>query len=70
MPLEPQGQRRPAAAIVCVAVVGHTATGDDVGTTENGKVRLGRAGAAVRTAALSLERRAEIARKAAQGRWR
>ena len=69
MPKGPQGQRRPADAIGCAVMVGRIATGDDVDTVQNGKVRSGKAGAAARAAVLSPEQRSEIARKAAEGRW-
>jgi hypothetical protein len=70
MPKGPQGQRRPAEAIGCAVIVRGIATGDHVDMVKRGKVRSGKAKAALRSATLSPEQRSEISRKAAEGRWR
>lgn len=74
MPTGPKGQKRPADVIGNAVKVMRIATGeeaeelDDDGKNAAAK-ELGRKGGAKRAANLSAERRAEIARKAAQKRW-
>jgi hypothetical protein len=70
MPKGPQGQKRPADAVANAVMVARIATGeieDDVGPVRG--LNVGRAGAEARTAALSPERRKEIAKAAASARW-
>lgn len=69
MPKGPQGQKRPADVIGTAIMVGRIATGDVVDVVSNGRSRSGKAGGAARAAALTPDRRSEIARKAADGRW-
>lgn len=76
MPTGPKGQRRPADAIGNAIRVAQIATGEaeeDFGPEKPEKneaaAEMGRKGAAARTAAMTPERRAEIARKAAAKRW-
>jgi hypothetical protein len=75
MPTGLKGQKRPADAIGAAVMVGKIATGeiDDV-VTEDGKnaaaVALGRMGGKARAAGMTAKKRKEIARKAAQTRWK
>ncbi len=75
MPKGPKGQKRPADVIGAAIKVAKIATGEiteDV--DENGKDKaaqsLGRRGGKARAEALSKKERAEIAKKAAQARWK
>jgi len=74
MPKGPQGQKRPADVIGAAVMVGKIATGEvqdkkrPVETEANRKGGL--KGGKARAAKLSPEHRAEIARKAAQKRWK
>ena len=75
MPTGPKGQKRPADVIGNAVKVMRIATGEEVEELdEDGKnpaaKELGRKGGKKRAANLSPERRAEIARKAAESRWR
>jgi hypothetical protein len=71
MPRGPKGEKRPADVIGTAVMVGRIATGE---ISENpiisGRTRSGHAGAAARTATLSANRRSEIAKKAAEKRWK
>ena len=74
MPKGPRGEKRPADVIGAAIKVAKIATGEiteDV--DENGKDKaaqsLGRKGGKARAKALTAERRAQIARKAAKKRW-
>ncbi len=76
MPKGPKGEKRPADAIARAVKVMRIATGEepeDYGQ-ETGKdkaaVKLGRKGGKKRAEAMTPERRAEIAKKAAEKRWR
>ncbi|MFY9292273.1 MAG: RNA-binding protein [Methylorubrum rhodinum] len=76
MPTGPKGQKRPADAIGNAVKVMRIATEEepeDYGPTKPEKneaaAEMGRTGAAARSAAMTPERRAEIARKAAAKRW-
>jgi hypothetical protein len=71
MPKGPRGESRPADLIGCAVAVGRIATGEaeDDRYATPGRARSGQAGAAVRAATTSPERRHEIARKAASARW-
>lgn len=75
MPTGPKGQKRPADVIGNAVKVMRIATGEEEDTiVDDGKdaaaKELGRKGGAKRAANLSPERRAEIARKAAEKRWK
>jgi len=78
MPRGPKGERRPADTHAAAVMVAKIATGEieDVRPTpeSEGKnpaaVALGRMGGKARAAALGKRKRAEIARKAAQTRWK
>lgn len=75
MPKGPKGEKRPADAIARAVKVMRIATGEDSEElTDDGKdkaaVSLGRRGGKARAKALSPKKRAEIARKAAQKRWK
>jgi hypothetical protein len=68
MPRGPQGQKRPADAIM----VGRIATGEitEILKEPSGKARSGKAGAAARAESLSPKERTAIAKKAAALRWK
>lgn len=75
MPKGPQGQKRPADVIGAAVKVAKIATGeikDDV--PDDGKDKaaqsLGRRGGKARAQRMTPERRVEIARKAAEKRWK
>ncbi len=76
MPTGPKGEKRPADAIARAIKVGRIAIGEDEDTPapDDGKdpnaKALGKKGGAARAKAMSPERRAEIAKKAAQQRWK
>ena len=76
MPRGPKGERRPADVIGAAVMVGRIATGeiDETATTEDGKnaaaVALGRMGGKARAEGLSARKRKEIAKKAAETRWK
>ena len=75
MPRGPKGEKRPGDVIGTAVMVGKIATGeiDDL-TTEDGKnaaaVTLGRMGGKARAKGLSAKKRSEIAKKAADKRWK
>ena len=76
MPKGPQGQKRPADAIARAVKVAKIATGEieedkpvDDGKDEAAQ-SLGRRGGKARAEKMTPERRAEIAKKAAQSRWK
>jgi len=75
MPKGPQGQKRHADVNRNAILVAKIATGEveDV-TTDDGKnaaaVALGRMGGKARAAGMSAKKRKEIAKKAAQTRWK
>lgn len=75
MPTGPKGQKRPADVIANAVRVMQIATGEaeETFTEDDGKDKaaqsLGRKGGAARAAKMTPERRAEIARKAAEKRW-
>lgn len=75
MPTGPKGQKRPADVIGAAIMVAKIATGEieekaapDDGKDPNAKA-LGKKGGAARAKAMTPERRAEIAKKAAEKRW-
>jgi hypothetical protein len=75
MPKGPKGEKRPADMIGAAIAVARIATGeaDDTppGDGKNPAAKaLGAKGGAARAKAMTPERRAEIARKAAEKRWR
>ena len=74
MPKGPKGEHRPADVIGAAIKVARIATGEKEDTPpDNGKdpaaVSMGKRGGAARAAAMTPERRAEIAKKAAAKRW-
>lgn len=74
MPKGPKGEKRPADAIGLAVMVGRIATGEIEDTPEDdGKDKaaqeLGRKGGKARAEGMTPERRAEIARRAAELRW-
>ncbi len=75
MPKGPKGEHRPADVIGAAVKVMRIATGEeeDAPPSDSGKdpaaVSMGKRGGAARAAAMTPERRAEIARKAAARRW-
>lgn len=76
MPKGPQGQKWPADAIEAAVKIAQIATGEaeEDTLTEDGKDKaaqaLGRKGGKARAATLSAKKRKDIARKAAQARWK
>lgn len=71
MPQGPKGEKRPADSIQNAMRVGRIATGDDVEEfdAKSAAAQLGKRGGKARAAALSPQKRKEIAKKAAQKRW-
>ena len=75
MPKGPQGQKRPRDVVSNAVKVMRIATGEEAEEFEDdGKnkaaVELGRKGGAARAVKLTKEQRSEIARGAAQKRWK
>ncbi len=75
MPTGPKGEKRPADVIGNAVKVMRIATGEEAETlADDGKnaaaVALGKKGGAARAKAMTPERRAEIAKKAASKRWK
>ncbi len=75
MPRGPKGQKRPADVISNAVHVMRIATGEiEEKLTDDGKnkaaVELGRKGGIARSESLSAKKRRQIARNAAQARWR
>lgn len=75
MPKGPQNQRRSADTNAAAVMVGEIATGEiEDATTDDGKsaaaVVLGRMGGKARAASISARRRKQIARQAAEKRWK
>ncbi|MBU8547321.1 MULTISPECIES: hypothetical protein [Roseomonadaceae] len=64
---------RPRDPIALAKLIGDIATGEVVDKVDDGKdpaaAEMGRKGAAARSAGMTAERRAEIAKKAAAKRW-
>jgi len=75
MPRGPKGENRPADAIGNAVMIARIATGEieDL-TTEDGKnaaaVALGRMGGKARAEGMSAKKRSEIAKRAAESRWK
>ncbi|MGI4945606.1 MAG: hypothetical protein ACRYHQ_34425 [Janthinobacterium lividum] len=76
MPKGPKGEQRPADVIGAAVKVMRIATGEetDPPPPNDGKdpaaVSMGKRGGAARAAAMTPERRVEVARKAAAKRWK
>ena len=76
MPKGPRGEKRPADVIGAAVRIARIATGEEPEDfpVDDGKDKaaqvLGRRGGKARAEAMTPERRAEIARKAAEKRWR
>jgi len=72
MPKGPRGEKRPADVIGGAIMVAKIATGEITEELRQpgGRRRSGLAGAAARAQRLTAEERSEVARKAAEGRWR
>lgn len=72
MPKGPRGEKRPADAIGLAVMIGKIATGeieDDRDDVKSAAAQLGSLGGKKRAENMTPERRAEIARKAAEKRW-
>ncbi|MDX6613844.1 MAG: hypothetical protein QOD75_3030 [Blastocatellia bacterium] len=75
MPRGPKGEKRPADAIGNAIMIAKIATGEiEETTTADGKnaaaVALGRMGGKARAEGMTAKRRNEIAKKAAETRWK
>ena len=72
MPKGPRGEKRPADAIGRAVMIAKISTGkiEDERPLSSAAAELGRKGGNARAAAMSPERRSEIARKAAAKRWK
>jgi hypothetical protein len=72
MPKGPNGEKRPADVNACAVMVAKIATGEveDERPRIPGRRKSGIAGGSARAESLTKERRSEIARKAANARWR
>jgi hypothetical protein len=71
MPKGPNGEKRPADAIGLAVMIGRIATGEieDDWPIASAAAQMGKLGGKARAAAMTPERRAEIARAAAAKRW-
>ena len=72
MPKGPNGQKRPADAIGLAVMIGKIATGEVEDAREDvssAAAQMGKLGGKARAAAMTPERRAEIAKAAAAKRW-
>ena len=72
MPKDSQGEKRPADLIDATVKVMRIATGeeqDERETVSSAAAQLGKLGGTARARNLTAEQRAEIAKKAAAGRW-
>jgi hypothetical protein len=72
MPRGPKGEKRPADAIGNAIMIGRIATGEIEETTETTKAAamLGKQGGKARAASLTARQRSEIAKLAAEARWK
>ena len=73
MPTGPKGEKRPADLIGAAVKVARIATGeeqDEREATSSAAAQLGKLGGAARAKAMTPERRAEIAKRAATERWK
>jgi hypothetical protein len=69
MPRGPKGEKRPADAIGNAIMVAKLATGEPTETTKAAAM-LGKQGGKARAASLTARQRSEIAKLAAEARWR
>lgn len=72
MPKGPNGEKRPADAVGLAVMIGRIATGEIEDTRDDvssAAAQMGKLGGKARAAAMSPERRAEIAKAAAAKRW-
>lgn len=74
MPKGPRGEKRPADVIGAAVLVGRIATGEVEDTKRDATTEANRKGGLkggkARAASMTKERRAEIAKKAADSRWK
>jgi hypothetical protein len=75
MPKGPRGEKRPADVIGNAVKVMRIATGEEIDELDTDRAKsaaaeLGARGGKARAARLPAQRRIEIARKAARGRWK
>jgi hypothetical protein len=71
MPRGPKGEKRPADVIGNAVHVMRIATGEiEESAPKSGRTRSGRAGAKARASVLSPTERREIAKRAAEARWK
>jgi hypothetical protein len=73
MPRGPRGEKRPADVIGNAVKVMRIATGEETEELDSAKsaaAELGARGGRARAAKMSPEKRTQVARKAAQARWR
>lgn len=73
MPKGPRGEKRPADVIGAAIMVAKIATGEeteDLAPIRSAAAELGARGGKARAEKMTPERRAEIAKKAAAGRWK
>ena len=72
MPKGPRGEKRPADAVGAAIMVARIATGEEADTRElsSAAAELGRKGGRKRAENMTPERRREIAKKAAEKRWK
>ena len=72
MPKGPNGEKRPADAVGLAVMIGKIATGEVEDTRDDvssAAAQMGKLGGKARAAAMTPERRAEIAKAAADKRW-
>jgi hypothetical protein len=72
VPKGPNGEKRPADAVGLAVMIGKIATGEIEDTRDDVSIaaaQMGKLGGKARAAALTPERRSQIARKAATRRW-
>lgn len=70
MPKGPQGQKRPADSISRAVMIANIATGEERESLKAKSTDAQSAGGKARAAALDKDRRSEIAKKAAEERWK
>ena len=73
MPKGPNGQKRPVDAIGLAVMIGKIAIGeiaDERDSLSSAAAEMGRKGGKARAENMTPERRAEIAQKAAEARWK
>ena len=70
MPRGPRGEKRPADVIGAAVLVGRIATGEAEETSASFQREGGKKGGAARAVSLTPEQRSEIARVAAEARWK